>query len=37
MIYGLPTTTFVVAFGLPIIIAAILLLWGRFYNVEESD
>jgi hypothetical protein len=37
MIYGLPTTTFVVAFGLPIVIIIILLMWGRFYNVEEDE
>lgn len=37
MIYGLPNTTFVVAFGLPVAIVIVLLIWGKLYTVGEDD
>lgn len=36
MIFGLPETTFYVAFLVPVVIALLLLYWGFKYNPEEE-
>jgi len=36
MIIGLDDTTFFLAFGIPVLIVIVLLIWGRIYNPGED-
>jgi len=37
MIIGLEDRIFYIAFGIPVLIAILLLIWGRIYNPGKED
>lgn len=37
MIYGLEESTFLLAFGIPVLIVIVLLAWAKIYNPGEDD